>query len=80
MKVEKFSDVTILYFKKITISKFKKGQRKIRKFEYRRYDYDWAINLGLFYIAFSKRKHRKGWALDINSKIGLIRIMRRTNI
>lgn len=77
-RTEKYSDVKILYIgKKVSISKFKKGQRKITKIEYEKYDYDWAINFGLFYIAFSKHKFIKGWNIDISSKLGLIRYLKK---
>lgn len=80
MKIQKFKDVTILHInKKISISKFKKGQRKIRKIDYKDYDYDWAINLILFYIAFSRNKHIKGWSIDFNSNLGLIRVVKRSD-
>lgn len=78
MKKVKYSDVTILYLSKRTsISIFKKGQRKIKKAEYNKYDYDWAINFGLFYIAFSKNKFIKGWNIDLSSNLGNIRFLRK---
>lgn len=78
MKVEKYEDVKILRINKIfSISHFKNGQRKIKKEEYKNYDYDWAINLGLFYIAFSKSKFIKGWNIDFNSNLGLLRIVKK---
>lgn len=77
MKKEKYSDVTILYLSKRTsISIFKKGQRKIKKAEYKNYAYNWAINFGLFYIAFSKNKFIKGWNIDLSSNLGTIRFIR----
>lgn len=81
MKVEKFKDVTIFYIsKKIIISIFKKGKRKIEKSEYSKFCYNWAINFGLFYIAFSKNEFIKGWSFDISSKLGNVRIIRQAEV
>lgn len=78
MKIERYSDVKILYIsKKTSISKFKKGQRKIEKTDYQKYCYDWAINFGLFYIAYGKNKYTTGWSIDLSSNLGLIRFVRK---
>lgn len=77
MKIEKYSDVKIVRIGKFSISKFKTGQRKIKPIDYKKYDYDWAINLGLFYIAFSKNKYIKGWNIDFSSNLGLLRIVKK---
>lgn len=78
MKTEKYKDVSILRInKRFSISCFKKGERKIKKAEYQKYGYDWAINLGLFYIAFGKNKFIKGWHIDFSSSLGLLRIIKK---
>lgn len=78
MKVEKYADVKIFRISKsFCISYFKNGQRKIKKSEYKNYDYDWAVNLGLFYMAFSKNKFIRGWNIDFSSNLGLLRILKK---
>lgn len=72
--MKKFSDVTVIFDNKyFSLSKFKKGKRKITKDEYKSYLYNWAINFGLFYIGFSKHIYKKGFTIDFNSKLGLLR-------
>ena len=77
MRIEKYSDVKILYINNnFSISIFKKGERKINKSNYRIYGYDKAINFGLFYIAFGKNTYSTGWSLDFSSKLGTIRFFK----
>lgn len=76
--MKKFSDVTVVFDNKFfALSKFKKGQKKISKAEYKSYCYNWAINFGLFYIGFSKKIIYKGFNLDLNSNLGLIRFIKK---
>ncbi len=76
--MEKFRDVTVIFDNKFfALSKFKKGQRKISKTEYKSYCYNWAINFGLFYIGYSKHIIHKGFSLDFNSNLGLLRFIKK---
>ena len=76
--LKKFNDVTIIFDNKyFALSLFKNKKRKISKNEYKKYAYNRAFNLGLFYIGYCTKSDYHKYSIDFSSNLGMLRFIRR---